>query len=377
MRLFTVVVKNCSRRRTRSLLTVSGIAVAVGAVVALVGIARGFERSLLSAYESRGVDLMVVRAGSMQRLSSTLEESLGQRIRALPGVRDVSPVLADAVSFEDLDLFGVVIQGYPLDSYMLPQMKIIDGLPMAPQDRRAVWLGKVTAQNLQKSPGDTLEMVDGNQYLVAGIYQSFNVFENGAMVMAMHELQELMDRQGVVTAFCVRLRTDRNDGASVEEIGRQIKALAPGLEALPTKKYVDTAVEIRMARSVAWLISTIALVIGAIGMLNTMLMAVFERTGEIALLRAIGWRKFSVIRLILLESLLLGLAGAALGTLGAVGLTQLLSRLPASGRMVSGQIAPSVILQGVAIAMLVAVLGGIYPAWRAARLLPTEGLRRQ
>jgi putative ABC transport system permease protein len=348
---------------------------AVGAVVALVGIARGFEQSLRAVYEGRGIDLMVLRAGSMQRFSSVLDAGLGQKIRQLPGVQAVYPGLVDVVSFEDLNLFGVVIQGFPRDAGPLENVKLIAGRAMGPRDRRVVMLGKVLAQNLDKTVGQSFEVVPGETFQVVGIYESFNVFENGSMIMALDELQQLMGREGEVTHFMVR--SDQHDQATLERLRRQIKALAPAIEAMPTRQYVDASVEIRMARSVAWLTSSIALIVGTIGMINTMLTAVFERTRELAVLRAIGWRKARVVRLILWESVLLGLAGAAVGTVVAIGLTQFLSRLPASGRMVSGEISLEVILQGLLIAVLVGVAGGLYPALRAARLLPTEGLRHE
>lgn len=375
MRLISFVGRNLFRRPARSALTVSGVAVAVGAVVALVGIARSFERSLLDIYEARGVDLVVVRAGGVQRLSSVLDEALGERIRRLPGVRDVSPGLAEVVSFEQIDLFGVLVRGLRPDSFLLDDLKLLAGRRLEPGDRRVVMLGKVLGRNLDKAVDETLEVVEGEPCRVVGIYESFNVFENGSMVMPLEHLQRLMDRQGQVTAFTVV--TERGESESLEPLRRQIKALGPALEALPTREYIDTSVEIRMAQGVAWLTSTIALVVGTIGMINTMSTAVFERTRELAILRAMGWRKRSVVRLILLESLVLGLAGAVLGTLLAIGLTRLLGSLPASGRLTAVGIAPSVVLEGFAIAVVVGLVGGLYPAYRAAQLVPTEGLRHE
>ena len=127
----------------------------------------------------------------------------------------------------------------------------------------------------------------------------------------------------------------------------------------------------------AWLTSAVAVLIGGFGMLNTMLMSVLERVGEIGVLRAIGWRKSRVVRMVLGEALLLSLAGAALGAAGAVGLTRWLSTFPAVGGLIAGNIAPVVLGEGFAVALALALLGGVYPAYRAARLLPTEALRHE
>jgi len=375
MRFVQLVYKNIFRRATRSALTISGVAVAVGAVVALVGIADSFQRSLLAIFQERGVDLVVVRAGGLQRSSSTLDEKLGAEIRQLPGVREVSAGLIEGFSYPELDLFGVFCRGMPPESFLLKDLTPTSGRLLQEGDGRVIILGKVLAANLGKKVGDMLEVVPGQKFQVAGIYESFTPFENGSMIMPLVQLQRLMDRQGEVTAFNVA--TDRGDQEAIEGLRRQIMALRPYLEALPTREYVDTAVEIRMAKAVAWLTSALALIIGTIGMINTMSTAVFERTRELSLLRAIGWRKSRVMRLVLFESILLGLAGAVAGTLLAIALTQVLSMIPASGRLVAGNIGWNVIAQGFAIAIIVGLAGGLYPAYRAAQLVPTEGLRHE
>lgn len=352
-----------------------GVAVAVAAVVALVGISRGFQESLADIYRRRNVDLVVLRAGSLQRYGSRLDGALGESIARIPGVASVSPVLVDVVSFDDNDLFGVPVQGIRIGARPPGDARMIDGDWLAGGQPRRIVVGKILARQLGQTVGGTLELLPGEPFTVAGVFESPNVFENGALLIDIAELQQLMGREDEVTAFNVTVE-DRDPGR-IEEIRPRIRALAPGLEVLTTGRFVESAVEMRMARAVAWLTSAIALVIGTIGMVNTMLTAVFERTRELAVLRAIGWRKASVVRMILAESVVLSTLGALAGIALAVTLTQTLSRLPASGRLVSGDIAPEVILQGFAVAWIVGLAGGLYPAWRAARLVPTEGLRHE
>lgn len=374
MRFNKLIWKNIARRPARSLLTISGVAVAVTAVVALVGISRGFQASLLEIYQARNIDIVVVRAGSIQRMASKLDESLGAKIKQLPNVKDMSPGMVDVVSFSDYDLFGVVVQGRPYDSFLLDGLTIADGKSLTPGEQRQVMIGRVLAENMQKKVGDEIEVVQGVPFNVVGIFDSKNVFENGSIVMNLEEMQTLLDRKGEVSAYTVVANS--SDKEEVQALCDEIKALDPGkLEALPPTDYVDSSNEIRMARGVAWLTSTIALVIGTIGMLNTMMTTVFERTREIAVLRAIGWRKTRVLRLILFESLMLGVVGAVAGTFIAVVMTRFLASMPASGRMVSGEIAPQVMVEGFLVALCVGLIGGIYPAYRASQMHPTEGLR--
>ena len=103
---------------------------------------------------------------------------------------------------------------------------------------------------------------------------------------------------------------------------------------------------IKLSRTMAWSVSAIALSIAAIGMLNTMIMSVFERIHDIGTLRALGWRKLQVVRMILVEALLLSLSGGIIGTVAALLMARFLSRFPSVAGFVAGDIAPAVIFEG-------------------------------
>lgn len=374
MRFVTLVYRSIARRRFRSALTLAGVSIAIGAAVMLVGISANFERAFLDTYNRRGVDLVVVRSGAAQRLSSALDEQMGERIRAIPGVKEVTPGLIDVVSFEDRDLYGVLVHGWEVDCFMMDDFNLVEGRLLQPGDERAVILGKVLAEKLQLHTGDVLEIVEEEPYEVVGVYESFTVYENGGMVIPLAELQRLMDWPGQVTGFTV-VAEPGSDEAAIETIRNEIEDMNPNVSALAAEDHVEGTTQIKVARAVAWVTSVIALVIGAIGMLNAMLMSVLERTREIGVLRSIGWRKSLVMRMILLESLLISLAGAVVGSLAAAVATRLLSNLPMTSGFIDGQIAWSVFAEGVLIALAVGLLGGAYPALRGASMLPTEALQ--
>jgi putative ABC transport system permease protein len=382
MHFVSFILKNLRHRKFRSALTVLGVAVAVMAVVALVGIARGFETSFAELYEKRSVDLVVVRAGTMERQGSSLPERIGARIQQVEGVRAVCPGLMDMVSFEDRQLIGVPVQGWAADSFLFNELRVLQGRLLAQGDRHAVMLGVVLAKNLSKRVGDPLE-IEGQEFGIVGIFESFNVFENGSAVVLLHDLQQLMDRPDQVTGFQVVLKETANRKAAVDRVRQEIEALRDDkgrpwrLTALPTQDYVKSTTQIQMSQAVAWVTSAIALVIGAIGVLNTMIMSVYERTREIGILRAVGWRPSRIVRLVLYESLLLSLAGAGLGIAGAIALVSVLSSLPAAGGYIRPGVSWAVVGQGLLTAVAVGLIGGAYPAMRGARLRPTEALRHE
>jgi len=376
MRFFSFVLRNILRRPTRSALTVLGIAIAVAAVVALVGISRGFQRSFLAIYQRRDVDLIVQAAGAKQKASSVLPESLAPQIAAIRGVKDVHWGLLDMVGLPDLDTAGgVLVQGWPPASHLFDYLEMVQGERLVEGDHGKALLGTILARNLDKNVGDVVTVYD-RQYQVKGIYEVHIVYENGGMVMLLEDQQEASDRKGQVNGFTLVLEHPR-DKEEMERVRREVESLRKNLAATPTEEFVKSTTELQMAEAMAWITSAVALIIGTVLLLVVMIMSVFERTREIGILRAIGWRRGRITRMIFIESVILCLAGWVTGTLLAIALVQGLSRMPAVSNMIDSHIPPLVMAQGFVIALLVGLIGAAYPAYRGAQLLPTEAIRHE
>jgi putative ABC transport system permease protein len=356
---------------------VIGMAVAVGAVVALVGISSGFEQSFLAIYQRQKVDLLVQQRGVKQKLTSVLEASLADQIAKIPGVKQINSGLVDFTSMDELGPVGVLVQGWEAGS---PLMQALDILPggrnLAATDKKCVLLGERLATSLDKHVGDKMNIFDNETYTVIGVFKGTTVYENGSMTVLLADLQRFMGRKGQVSGFAIIVEHP-DDKTEIERIRHGIEALGKNLEVTPTTEFVNSTTEIRFIHAMAWVTSAVALVIGAVGMLNTMVMSVFERTREIGILRAIGWGRWRVVRMILMESILLSLTGGLVGTAGAITLAHVLANQPSVSGMVDSYIAPWVILQGFLIALCVGLLGAAYPAYRGAQLLPTEALRHE
>jgi putative ABC transport system permease protein len=376
MYFFTFLLKNLFRRPARTMLTVIGLAVAVGAVVSLVGVSTGFKDSFMKIYESRDVDLVVTRAGGNEALNSGLPEQLGDPIAKLKGVKQVVGGLVDAIDFRDQGLLGVILNGWPPNCPLFGELKVLHGKLLAPGDEHKIIIGRVLAANLGKKVGDKIELYGSEDFEVIGIYESPIVYENGGAIVLLSELQRLDNKPNEISGFTVSAVKPIDD-QSLDDLAERIKELQPGLKVTKSKEFVNNVQQIKMSSAVAWITSAIALIIGAIGMLNTMIMSVFERTKEIGTLRAIGWRRSRIIQMIIGESLLLSIGGAIIGSAAGVALVKLLTKLPIASGIVSGEISTGVFVQGFLVAILVGAAGSIYPAVWGANLLPTEALRRK
>ncbi|RUL87430.1 ABC transporter permease [Tautonia sociabilis] len=366
------ISRNLRGRPARTTLTALGLSVAVSAVMLLTGISWGFERSFLAIYRSRGIDLIVVRAGISDQLSSNLDASLEDELRAIPGVSQVAPSLMDAVSFEEANLVSVLTSGWEPGSLLIEGLRILEGRPLRPGDRRVVLLGRVLAMNLGKSVGEPIDIA-GERFEVVGIYESASLFENGGLVMPLAELQRMMGREGQVTGFVVVAAP----GVDPRELGRTIERRHQGVAAVPSGDYVKENIQLRLARAMASATTAIALVLGSIGLLNTMAMAVAERTGEIGLLRALGWRRSRIILLLMGEAGALGLLGVAGGAVLAAAGARGITMAPTSRGFIEPNLSPLVLAIGLAMGLGLTLLGGLYPAVRASRLEPTEALRHE
>jgi putative ABC transport system permease protein len=380
MRFLEVIYRNVVRRRFRTGLTVPALATAMTAIVALLGICNGFKRAFSDVYGAHGIDIVVSRSGSADRLSSAVDAEVVGRLAEVPAINRAAGVLLETLSLEEQGIYGIPTMGLERDSWLLDDYesasygKATDAsVRFSQRGDRELLVGQNLAQRLAVRPGDRLSIFD-EPFRVAGIFRSRSVWENGSLILPLAQLQRLTGRDGQVTYVNVVL--DRAGGPPDPAAATAaIEALDPRLLALATADFVRTDTRLKLADAMAWMTSLVAIMIGGVGTLNTMLTSVHERTREIGILRAIGWPRRRIVLMILAESLCLAGAAAVLGGLAAFALTGLLSRSAAAGGMLVPAIDLPIMAQGMVIAIGIGLLGAWLPARRAARLQPTAAFR--
>ena len=255
----------------------------------------------------------------------------------------MTPLLNDTVKLNGDE--PAPLRGYPPGSEPLKSLRIAEGNGRTLQagDSGGVLLGKFLAKNLGKKVGDTVN-IETKDFKVLGIYDAPSTYEDRGAAALLAELQTLMDRPKQVSEFDLSFKPEfRGDQAAVERVQAAVRELRGpngkryGLDALTTDPFVNGSNEIRLSPAMAWKPSSLALIIGAVGKLNTMIMSVLERTQEIGILRAIGWRKRRIMRMILGESFALCLAGALAGMAGRAGANEIGQPHAGGGRVCSAR----------------------------------------
>ena len=369
MTFFTVVTRGLMRRPVRTGLTIVGIAVGIAAVVALVGMSRGFETSWATGMKSRGTDIVVsnMRSALTPKLFGA---AVVDRITPLPQVAATCTLLVDLISVEQAEM--MIVSARQWGGFSWKNLKIISGRLPSDDAERAVVLGKTAAEVLVKKVGDTLQL-ETEELAVVGIVDGGAVVENGSVILSLPLLQEITGNQGKINAIDLRA----TPGTSKEEMTRlceQITGLVPEARAVIAGEHIRDSQAYRMISAMSWGTSLLAVLVGVLGVMNTMLMTVFERTQEICVLLAIGWKRSRIVRMVLWESALLGFLGGVGGVLiGVVGV-KLLVTTPAIRGLLEPELNPQLLVMAVAIAVVVGVFSGLYPAWRSSRLTPSYAL---
>jgi putative ABC transport system permease protein len=364
-----LIIKNLVRQRIRTGLTVLGISLGITTVVALGVITTSFKNAAGDILRLGGADFMVAQDGAADLSFSTVAAADIDPIRAYPGVARAEGVLFHFTRVGSNPLF-IALGREPQD--------LIDNPP--PLNEGTVWdagtsdqviLGHRAAADLDASVGDTVT-IDDHDLEVVGIFETGKRWEDGGAYMPLDVVQEMASKFDVYTAIYVTVEEGADPRAVAEGIGEDFPNLATISDVGEYGK-VDQGVEMLDAANLA--ISILAVGIGAIGVMNTMVMSVFERTREIGILRAVGWSRRRILQMIIAESLVLCVAAAAVGTALGVLATRAVLLVDLINNLMVPHYTMEVFARALVVAVVVALLGAAYPALRAVRLTPMEALR--
>jgi ABC-type antimicrobial peptide transport system permease subunit len=362
-----LALQSLAQRTTRTLLTLGVIGITVGVIMALDGVIRGFADSFTQSVLGGDTEIMIRQANISDTSLSAIDERTGSKIAAMTEVASASGLIFTAIMMPEVNNF-FILEGYSPNQAAIRRIQVVEGQSLT--NNRQIILGRVMADALNKRVGESIEL-SKVRFRIVGIFESSTSWEEMGGVITLRDAQALVGRPRKVSLYAVKLHDPSKAQAVVDEINQQF----PDVYASLAGQFADQLPDMQSSNSMMLGISFLAIVVGGLGVLNTMLMAVFERTREIGVLRALGWRRWGILGMILREALVLGILGGAAGILFALGLTGLLQLNEMIGSFITPAWTWIIFARAILVALSLGLVGGIYPALRATRLLPVEALR--
>lgn len=365
--MLAIILNNLLRRPARTLFTALGIAVGIAMIVALLAFTRGLQQTAGGFVHLGGSDLGVFQAQVADPTASVLPASMVARLQARDDVARATPLLllVEAIRGDS----SAVAFGAEPNGFFSQALVIVAGRRPPPEAAEAM-IGDRLAERLGLRPGGTV-VIKGRRLQVAGVYHSGVLFEDAGAVLPLGLAQSLAGRQGEETDVVVELAPGRR--ASV--VGAAIERSIPGTQVIADpQQALRAGANGTLISKAILVIVVIALVLGALSVINTMAMSILERQSEIGLLSTVGWSPLRVAGLILGEGVAVSVLGAAVGLLlGVAG-----GRLLVDALGVAAYVSPSITAwglgRGLLVGVAIGVLGGIYPAWRVTRMAPLRAL---
>lgn len=382
-----IALKNLKRHRTRSLLALFGIATAVAVLFSILSFNKGFEKGLAKELQKTGIHFMVVPSGCPHEVASLvlhgsvipkfLDMSVMDRLTGLEGIDFASPLLVAQLPNPRKDRVDLV---YGIEMSRVSQLKPhwqIDG--NIPETDIEIMLGSEIAGHMGVKVRDTLNYpnVTPSTFTVSAILRKTGSQDDAFIYMPVKTAQAIFKKPAGATAIGVKVK----DPAMLSKLTDELSEKVPGIQIVTMNQVMNSIASLASSAKVLSLsVAVIAIIVSAIGVMNTMLMAVFERTQEIGMMRAIGASRKDIFRIILKEGVLLTVTGGISGIIVSVAgndlieifVRKVMPYVPA-GNMVSFD--PVIAVSSLLFALIVGIISGIYPAWKASRIHPIEAMK--
>jgi putative ABC transport system permease protein len=386
MNFFSLAIKNLLRRKIRTSLTILSVAIAISILFSLVAFNRGYEKEMKKELQYLGYHILIVPKGCPYEAASLvlhggkfpryLKDEYVDEIKKVPGVKESARLFmnseTDSLLKETKIYFGID-QDY---LRFKPRWKFKEG-GFFTGDHTAV-IGQYVADTKRLKLGDKFKAF-GEDFTVSGILEQTGDQDDGFFFLPIKTLTRVSGKEGLLVAVPIRVE----DLSKIEEVAERLRAAETDMNVVSMKEVTGAIMGlVSSTRVLIYAVVLIAILISAVGVLNTILMSVFERTREIGMMKAVGSSRMDIFRLIWYETLIVcisgGLVGSFLAVAGSRGIESFIKRLmpyAPGGQLISADIV--VIIVSVLFAVIMGILAGIYPAYRASNLMPIEAIRTE
>lgn len=391
MKFLILAYKNLKRRKIRSFLTIGGVGMAVAVLVSLLGFNTGYQKALTSDIEKMGYQVLITAKGCPYEAATMMlkggaglryiDEDIYKRIVSDPDIDKTTPLLIQ-LAYDPEESGGRGGFTYYLGiekSYLelKPYIEFKSGGWFSRDDANEAIMGYEAAELEQRSVGDKIFVPDKEAVLtVVGIFKRTGTQDDGTIFLPMKTIQRIFNVEGKLTGIGIKLKQLEK----LPEFEERLYAIA-AIQVISMAQVKGTILNlVNTAKILIMSIASIAIFVAIIGVINTILMSVFERTQEIGIMKAIGASRFDIFKLILMETLIIctlgGIVGSTVAILGGSLIEVLVRKLmpyTPMGKLIL--ITPELLLFCFLGAIILGIISGLYPAFRASSMRPIEAIR--
>jgi len=386
MNIYKLIAKNLLRRKGRFLFTLMGITIGMASFVALLSMGDNLRSEVTHQADALGADLIVmarvdcpfinlsVLSGDI--LPESIPREIVHDIAALDGITAAIPYLTMGASVQNtpVTLVGIL----PTEMKLHRNWTVAVGEYFSYESHAAVVVGYGIATRFELSPGDMLTF-RGQDFPIVGILDATGSNDDISVFMPLDVVQYVFGLDDYVSFIAVTI----DDVTQSERYIAAIMDVANLSVSTNTELLSSVLLILGSLNITLQLIAAVALVAASFGIINTMMTAIYERRREIGILRAMGGKSRAIFKIFILESGLYGLLGGFFGLAVGFVVSRLAAPLIAQNEFVSVLGSPDMavtissylVLVVLGISTLLAILSGLYPAWRASKLTPMEAIR--
>ncbi|MBM3173743.1 MAG: ABC transporter permease [Chloroflexi bacterium] len=386
MNFITLALKNLLRRRGRTILTILGVAIAVAVLFSLLSFNSGYERQLSGELDSLGIHILAVPKGCPYEAASLiihggvipkyLSSTDLELARKIDGIDVASPMLLHQFIKDDKPhiVYGINMS----ESLKLrPWWKVIDGRFFSDDEDKVMVIGSSLAEKEKLKAGDTLPFgPDKIPFTIVGVLEQTGTQDDEFHFLPLPVAQQTFNKPDQITTIAIRVK----DVSQISAIGKQLETI-PDIQVVTMTQVMGTIMNlVGSARTLLMSVIVVAIIISAVGIMNTLLMSVNERTREFGMMKAIGASGTDIGKLVLIETLFItvigGISGLLLAALGSSlieGLVKGIIPYAPAGKLMTLQ--PGLIGICLAFSVIIGFVCGIFPAIKSSRLTPMEAIR--
>ncbi|RMF55943.1 ABC transporter permease [Candidatus Woesearchaeota archaeon] len=384
------VLKNILNRKLRSYLTIIGIVIGIAAIVALMTIGQGMENAIQEQFEKLGISQIRVVPGSLRgppNPDTALRQSDADLLRGIKGVDYINPILieyADVAYNHENQYLNIMAEDTSVSkkSFADTDVKVIEGRMFEPSDKYSAILGfKVANETFKKRiHAKNSIAINGVKFKVIGIFENTGTEIDKRVYIPISIAREMFNKPDVANIIIVAVLPGIDINEMIKEIKRKLEKEHDDTEfqvLTPAKILERINQMLGVIQAVLAGIAAISLLVGAVGIMNSMYTSVLERTKEIGIMKAIGARRSRILRIFLIESGLIGLIGGIIGVIFGLAIAFSVEGIASlyGFELLKIRAEPGIIIFALLFAFILGMISGILPALRAARLKPVDALR--